>query len=122
MSEYEVKNALIKRAEITTEDYGCVTVWLYLDYGGEGQGFGGYSLYLPKGNKYHSIKSFCGHFIYRVLEIAGVKKWSELEGKTIRVKASNTKVEAIGHILKDDWFCPSEDFLEAEMREAKNGD
>lgn len=107
----EIKNAIIESAVIDTGDRGLLTAWLFLDYGGSGQGFGGYSLYLPKDYKHHTNKGdFAGHFIFRCMQIAGVEKWSDLKGKTIRVKATNDGVEAIGHIVKDDWFNPSEDF------------
>jgi hypothetical protein len=81
-----------------------------LDYGGTCQGFGGYAVYLPKSCTQHKLDSVAGHFIFRVMEIAGVTEWSELAGKTIRANCDHTRVESIGHIVKDDWFCPSEDF------------
>ncbi|HDZ27037.1 hypothetical protein LCGC14_1009410 [marine sediment metagenome] len=107
----ETKNAIIEGAIITNDDHGCLTAWLHLGYGGSGQGFGGHSLYLPKSFKHHKVDSgYAGHFIWRVMEIADVSEWGKLKGKTIRVKSSHSKVEAIGHITKDDWFNPGADF------------
>jgi len=108
MKELEIKNAIIENVRITND--GILSVWLDLNYGNSSQGFGGYSLYLPKSNKHHSIKSVAGHFIWRIMEIAGVTEWRELLGKPIRVKSEYTKVHAIGHIINDDWFDPSSDF------------
>lgn len=106
----EIKNALIESVVLDISDRGLLTAWLYLDYGGRCQGFGGYSLYLPKSFTHHGGKNFAGHFLYRVMEIAGVGQWDQLKGKTIRVKADQGGVSAIGHIIKDDWFDPKEEF------------
>lgn len=107
----ETKNAIITGTSLTIADHGLLSAWIYLDYGGSGQGFGGYSLYLPKDFSHHEIASgYAGHFIFRTIVIAGVEKWEDLKGKTIRVKCEHSKVHAIGHIVKDDWFNPSEDF------------
>lgn len=106
----EIRNAIIKSARITSDDHGVMSAWLDLDYGGLSQGFGGYALYLPKSCTHHKLESVAGHFIWRCMEIAGVEHWDNLPGKTIRVKAEHTGVHAIGHIVKDDWFNPSEDF------------
>ena len=106
----ETKNAIIESASLSTGDRGFLDCWLTLDYGGSGQGFGGYVLYLPKSYSHHEIKSVAGHFIFRVMEIAGVESWDKLKGRTIRVKCEHSKVHAIGHIVRDDWFNPSEDF------------
>ncbi len=106
----EIKNAVIESATITIGDRGFLDCWLQLDYGGIGQGFGGYALYLPKSFSHHKMESVAGHHIFRIMEIAGAESWDELEGKTIRVKTTWTKAIAIGHIVKDDWFCPSDDY------------
>lgn len=116
----EIKNAIISSTSIDTGDRGLLTGWLHLDYGGSGQGFGGHILYLPKDYKHHTNKGdFAGHFIFRCMQIAGVERWDEVKGKTIRVKCEHSKVHAIGHIIKDDWFDPSKDFERMIANETK---
>lgn len=108
----ETKNAVIKGATITNDDHGVLSAWLDLDYGGCCQGFGGYALYLPKSFTHHTLNSPAGHFIWRVMEIADVTEWGKLAGKTIRVRTKHERIEAIGHIIKDDWFTPAADLAE----------
>ncbi len=103
----ETTNAVIRSTKLTSADYGLLSVWLDLDYGGSGQAFGGYCLYSPK---QASPINVAGHFIWRIMEVAGVAEWDDLPGKTIRVRHEHTKVHAIGHIVKDDWFDPTADF------------
>ncbi len=114
MSEVKTSNAIIEAATISCGERGLLTAWLTLDYGGAGQAFGGYALYLPQSFSHHEDSklgpNFGGHFIMRCMEVAGVEEWSKLPGKTVRVRHEWTKVHAIGHIVKDDWFCPSDDF------------
>ena len=111
----EVRNAVIESARLDTER--GLSAWLTLDYGGTGQGFGGYILYIPSGWTHHGEPgNYAGHFIWRVLEIAGVDDWAKLKGRTIRAKADHSKVHAIGHIVKDDWFEPSKDFEQIKER------
>lgn len=112
------RNAVITKARICDSDRDILSVWLDLDYGGSGQGFGGWTLYLPKSFKHHnpSGPNYAGHFIWRVMEIAGVRNWDDVPGKTIRVRQEHSKVEAIGHIVKDDWFNPEADFKNMERK------
>lgn len=113
--ELETKNAVITSARITSDDHGLLSAWLTLDYGGTGQGLGGYALYLPKSFTHHKLLSVAGHFIWRCMEVAGVTEWSDMPGKCIRVKCHPTEgVESIGHIVKNDWFTPSQDFKECQ--------
>lgn len=112
-----IKNAVIESVSIDMGERGLLTSWLTLNYGDSGQGFGGYALYLPKSYKHHALMSHAGHFIFRCMEVAGVESWDEMQGKTIRVKLDSDglggRAIAIGHIVKDDWFNPSEDFKTA---------
>ncbi len=106
----EVQNAIISKVSITSDDHGCLSAWVNLEFAWGGQGFGGYALYLPKGYKFHKMMSPAGHFIWRVMEIAGVTEWSKLPGRCIRVRRDNDIIKEIGHIIKDDWFSPAIDF------------
>lgn len=106
----ETKNAIIEKVTLENGDRGFLSCWLQLDYGACGQGFGGYVLYLPKSFSHHSMQSVAGHFLFRCMEVAGVDNWSCMAGRAIRVRADRGKVYAIGHITKDDWFDPAEDF------------
>lgn len=107
----EILNAVISKATLGFDDHGFLDAWLYLDLeGGCSQGFGGYVLQVPKESRYWTLKSVAGHYIWRVLEIAGVQEWKDLPGKAIRIKRKDGLIRGIGHILKEDWFIPSEDF------------
>lgn len=110
----EIRNAIIEAADICDSDRGLLDCWLTLDYGGSGQGFGGYALYLPKSYSHHTLQSPAGHHIWRCMEIAGVRSWSKMAGRTIRVRIEDGLVKAIGHIVKDDWYCPADDFKAAK--------
>lgn len=115
MSENKfITNAIIENAEINIERGFILSSWLRLNYGGSGQGFGGYSLFLGKASSNHEKsknKNYAGIFISRVMEIADVESWDKLQGKTIRVEKSDEfgPIIRIGHIIKDDWFDPKED-------------
>lgn len=116
----KIQNAVIESCIITNDDHGVLSAWLFVDYGGYGQGFGGHALYLPDSFKHSKgQRNFAGHFIFRCLDVAGVSEWSKIKGRAIRVRLSGDggvgeTVEAIGHIIKDDWFCPSDDFKAME--------
>lgn len=114
MSDEFECNAIIESVTLDDADRGFLNAWLFLDYGGSGQGFGGYALYLPDNYDHHNMLSPAGHFIWRCMQIGGVKKWEDLKGKTIRVRKESRagSVIAIGHIVKDDWFYPSKELKE----------
>lgn len=105
----ETKNAVIESTMLGVEDHGIMSFYLYLDYGGSGQGAGGYCLDT-------AVKNMLGNFdhregtakgmnlIMKILDVVGVEKWEDLKGKHIRVKADDGKVYEIGNFLKEKWF------------------
>lgn len=120
MKDGVIMNAIIESVSLTMEDHGLLSSWLYLSYGGTSQGFGGYSLYLPKSFKHHKADAgYAGHWIARCLEVADVTSWDKLKGKTIRVRKTDEwgSIISIGHIVKDIWFTPSIEFKEALEKE-----
>ncbi len=112
--ELTERNAVIKNARISLNDRDLLDCMLELDYGGSGQCFGGYTLHLGPGYAHHNKSklgpNYAGVFIERVLRMAGVDGWHQLPGRTVRVRHEHSKVHAIGHIVKDEWFNPSEEF------------
>jgi hypothetical protein len=107
----EIKNAKITGTMLGVEDHSILTCWLYLDYGGMGQGFGGYAL-----DTYDKVKgrrvgtAFGMEFIRRIMEVVEVEKWEDLTGQYCRVFADHSRVYKIGHIIKDQWFDPDVEF------------
>lgn len=98
-------NARIDSTFLGREDHGIFTAFLYLDYGGGGQGFGGYVLK----DKYAYV------FVSRVLETVGASSWENLPGKHVRVCVEQGKALGIGHIIEDKWYFPEREW-EGEKR------
>ena len=92
--QIRVRTAVITDTFLGIES-NILTFLLQLRYNDEsGQGAGRYRL------DGHSTA-----FIRAILEIVGVKSWEELKGKRVRVKASFSKVTAIGSISqKKKWL------------------
>lgn len=106
-----VCNAVIESTRLDIEDHDCLCAWLFLDYGGSGQGFGGHILAMSKNFTHHDPEregAFCGAYLRRILEVAGVTRWDALPGRTLRARIEDGLVVGIGHIVKDDWFYPRE--------------
>jgi len=104
----ETKNAIIESTMLGIEDHGIMSFYLYLNYGGSGQGAGGYCLDTPikeNGTFLRRVGTAEGlSLIMEIMEVVGVQKWEDLPGKHIRVKANQGKVYVIGNILKDKWL------------------
>lgn len=78
--------AKIESTFLGVEDHGIFTAMLNVNYGGSGQGIGGYSLddYDPE-RKTRIGTAFGAEFIKRVLGVCGVSEWEKVKGRTIFV-------------------------------------
>lgn len=97
MSEDGIKNAKITGTELGGTERGP-SFWVYVDYGGAGQGFGGYAL----------GGAFTHYVITGILSALDVESWEQLKGKPVRVNVEGGTIKSIGHFLEDKWFTPSE--------------
>ena len=107
-----VGNAVIKSFSLGFEDHNILTLWLNLDFGGSGQGFGGYNLARRDINA-------AGIFIEGVLNVAGARDISKLVGRTIRVRKESewsSPIHEIGHIVDNVWLNPKAAFGQAEQK------
>lgn len=110
-----IQNATITGVSLGHER-GILTAWLQLDYGDSHQGFGGYALHNHAQWVETNRESWCGHFVNRCLEITGVRYWEELPNKSIRAHIVDDVVIGIGHITKELWFYPRQEFLKHRSR------
>lgn len=101
-------NARIASTMLGIEDRGILTASLMLEFAdGAGQGFGGFQFDLNVDGNYKG-KPQCAEFIRQTLMVAGVSEWEKLKGKHVRARHTMDRVHAIGHIVDDRWFTPSE--------------
>lgn len=103
-----IHNAQVSGVTLSNADHGCLSLWIYVDYGGAGQGFGGYNLYSKPRNS-DNIRGICGWWIWRVFEVLEINNFDDIKGQTLRVKTEDGLIKAIGHFMKDKWFNPSEE-------------
>ena len=94
----EILNAKITGATLGEMGRGFTSM-LDLDYGGSGQGFGGYALRGATTDKW----------IRGVLKTLELEAWEDLKGTACRARIEDGMVSAIGHYLKDQWFTPKTD-------------
>lgn len=107
MPQMEIQNAKIDSVSLGYDRGVFLCAWLYLDYGGNCQGFGGYVLAKNSGPQ-RALNDFGIEYINRILSVLEIETWEKLPGTPCRVKANHCKVFAIGHFLKDKWFDPEE--------------
>ena len=75
----------ITKVSIEIEDHGILTFWLNFDFGGSGQGFGGYAIENDLGTK----------AIRKIMETVGVDAWEKIPGHEMYVHRENGIIRAI---------------------------
>ena len=88
MAEYHKEIAKIRRAYFGTEDHGILCCNIDFEFGGSGQGTGGYAMDEPV---HDDEGKFVGRegtaygmqFLAAVMAAAGVDSWDKLEGRTV---------------------------------------
>lgn len=105
-------NARIVCADLSIADHGVLCGWVTLEWAGAGQGFGGHVLGWP-GRPPEGQPPHAAVWVLGVLRAAGVKRWSDLPGRIIRVR-SDGLIRAIGHAIEDQWFDTEADFARLE--------
>lgn len=111
-----IQNGIVSSAEVTMDRGSFLSVWLHLDYGGSGQGFGGYVLGgtpdSKAGQMHATGPNFAAEFLVACMRVCDVEAFDKCAGKAIRVRRDREygQIEAIGHITKDVWFSPTETF------------
>jgi hypothetical protein len=111
----EIQNAVIERTQLGYMDRDILSVWIFLDYGGLGQGFGGYVLdgKPASGRPGREPALLPGVMIAGLLKTLEISTWEALPKSHVRVRREpgfNGRVTHIGHFLKDQWFSFEEAF------------
>jgi hypothetical protein len=106
---YIIENAKITSVKISMADHGCLTFWIFLDYGGSCQGLGGWCIghgYVGADKDTFESNGNGLVAMMRIMDLVGVSDWDDLVGKYIRVKkeSRNATIHIIGNILTDKWL------------------
>lgn len=103
-----IENVKIKSASISMADHGCLTISLNIEGSGWGCNIGGWcngighlGATLWKGNGSAIVA------MMKIMNVVGVSKWEDLNGKFIRVEVPSPgacTISKIGNIIEDEWF------------------
>lgn len=100
LGDWEI--AKITKAFLGFEDHGILTIMLSLDFGGSGQGAGGYALGRRPSRSDSDLQGISldqakelQRQIGGVLEACGVDSWDKVQGRTILAHRGNLGIDAI---------------------------
>lgn len=118
----KIENAIIDSATLRFEydnRFLCLSLWLKTQH--RMYKFGGVNLGSRHQKEFNrNAGDYAFWWIKRIFDIVNVESFDDLKGKAVRIEIDdNDYINAIGHIIVDDWFCPKKDFGEEE-NESKN--
>jgi len=100
-------NAMIEQAELGFNEKDIFTFIITLDTAGKKRYFGGIRLDTYDERRNRCVGTALGlDMIMQLMRVAGARTWDEMVGRHVRVKKTATRVLAIGHFVKDQWFDP----------------
>ena len=107
VNSMEIKNAQITGTMLGREDHGIFTFMIDIKCEDWCCGVGGYALdYYNKelDKRAYSAKSL--EAVSNILDVVGVDKWEDLNGKYIRVKDNGwgSTIDEIGNLMENKWF------------------
>ncbi|MDT2850163.1 hypothetical protein P7H60_13495 [Vagococcus carniphilus] len=105
--DIEVVNAEIISTKLGFEGHGIFTLFIGLRFESGNIGFGNFALDQWCDKEVKRTGSQLGiDVIMRIIKIAGVKNWEELEGQYIRINkvGLGESLTYIGHLVNDDWL------------------
>ena len=106
----EIKNAIIKSATIIKDSQGFLKARIFFTTDDCEYQYENNNLYLRRKSAIGNQISFAGHFIWQIMECAGVTKWEYLKGRAVRIKTDDLVVHGIGHIVNESWFNPQDEW------------
>ena len=110
------KIARIDKAMLGYEDHGILTAMLTVDYGGSGQGVGGYVLdRFDRDTARRRGAEFGMEWIVRCMRACGVTEWSQIVGRTIFVLRESEDYNARVVGIRPLPFEDGEEFIFADL-------
>jgi hypothetical protein len=74
----------VKSVDLFVEDHGILTLYVHLDFGGSGQGFGGIALDSYSEKDKERVGTASGlDFILRILRLFGVDRLEQIKGRSV---------------------------------------
>lgn len=87
MQDFTRQIAKVRSVSLGWEDHGILTCFVHLDFGGSGEGFGGYAMdeLVREGSEVKGRRgtAFGMQFVERVMRACGVDDWSKVAGRTV---------------------------------------